>query len=51
MVLLMVANVLDAPAAASTQKTEAVSFFETFVPAYQSTLSDLEVCHPRCVVK
>jgi len=49
MVWLMVTNVLDAPAAAaaaaSTQKMEAVSFFEMFVPAYQSTLSDiLEDC-------
>jgi len=41
----MVANVLDEPAAASTQKIKAVSFFEMFVPAYQITLSDiLEVC-------
>jgi len=45
MIWLMVTNVLDMPAAASTWKMEAVSFFETFVPAYQSTLSDiLEDC-------
>jgi len=37
----MVTNVLDAPASASTRKMEAVSFFEKFVPAYQSILSDV----------
>ena len=41
----MVTNVLDAPAAASTWKMEAVGFFEMLVPAYKSTLSDiLEDC-------
>jgi hypothetical protein len=38
-------NVLDEPAAASTQKMEAACFSETFVPVYQSTLNHiLEYC-------
>lgn len=37
----MVTNVLDAPATASTLRMEAVNFFETLVPAYQSTLIDI----------